>query len=115
VIGFGVDPRALLSPAELGSLARVDCRYVTLFPLGGRPQGFDASRSAPQGLQELEDFSGELTAWLKKSGLGRGAVAIVRPDKFTYALVAGGELPQTVRRLADDLGISGKRAEAVAA
>jgi len=109
VIGFGVDPRALLSPAELGSLARVDARYVTLFPLGGRPQGFDASRSAPQGLPELEDFSGELTAWLKKSGLGRGAVAIVRPDKFTYALVAAGELPQTVRRLADDLGICAAR------
>ena len=109
VIGFGVDPRALLSPAELGSLARVDARYVTLFPLGGRPQGFDASRSAPQGLPELEDFSGELTAWLKKSGLGRGAVAIVRPDKFTYALVGGGELPQTVRRLADDLGICAAR------
>lgn len=109
VIGFGVDPRALLSPAELGSLARVDARYVTLFPLGGRPQGFDASRSAPQGLPELEDCSGELTAWLKKSGLGRGAVAIVRPDKFTYALVAAGELPQTVRRLADDLGISAAR------
>ncbi len=109
VIGFGVDPRPLLSAAELGVLAQLDARYVTIFPLGGRPQGFDASRSAPQGLPELEDCSGELTAWLRKSGLGRGAVAIVRPDKFTYALVAAGELPQTVRRLADDLGISAAR------
>ena len=89
VIGFGVDPRALLSPAELGSLARRGRPLCDPLPAGGRPQGFDTSRSAPQGLPELEDFSGELTAWLRKSGLGRGAVAIVRPDKFTYALVAG--------------------------
>ncbi|MGL4565513.1 MAG: FAD-dependent monooxygenase, partial [Halioglobus sp.] len=54
VIGFGVDPRPLLSAAELGSLAQLDARYVTIFPLGGRPQGFEAARSAPAGLPELE-------------------------------------------------------------
>lgn len=106
VIGFGVDPRALLSPADLGSLAQLEARYLTIFPLGGRPQGFEVGRSTPAGLPEMEDCTGELTAWLKRSGATRGAVAIVRPDKFTYALVSGNELSQTVRGLADQLGMS---------
>ncbi|MEZ5502352.1 MAG: bifunctional 3-(3-hydroxy-phenyl)propionate/3-hydroxycinnamic acid hydroxylase [Halioglobus sp.] len=115
VIGFGVDPRALLSPAELDALAQLDARYLTLFPLGGRPQGFEVARSAPQGLPELEDFTGELTAWLRKSGERSGAVAIVRPDKFTYALVPGRDLSQTVRRLIAQLGIAITQRESVAA
>jgi len=93
LVGFGVDPRAALAPAELAALARLDARCVTLFPLGGRPQGMQSARSAPAGLPELEDCSGELTAWLGKSGVGQGAVAILRPDRFTYALVPAAELP----------------------
>jgi len=57
----------------------------------------------------LEDCSGELTAWLRKAGMGQGAVAILRPDKFVYALVPAAELPAAVRRLAADLGVPGPR------
>ena len=98
---FRGGPRAHLSPAELATLASLDARCVTLFPLGGRPQGFEAVRSAPEGLPELEDCTGELTAWLKKAGMHQGAVAVIRPDRFAYALVGTEELPQTVRQLAD--------------
>ena len=115
VIGFGVDPRDLLSPAELGALAQLDARYLTIFPLGGRPQGFNTARNAPEGLPEMEDCSGELTSWLKTSGMSEGAVAVIRPDKFTYALVAGNELPQTVRQLADQLGVAAVCAAPLAA
>ena len=115
VIGFGVDPRTHLSPAELATLASLDARCVTLFPLGGRPQGFAAVRSAPEGLPELEDCTGELTAWLKKAGMHQGAVAVIRPDRFAYALVGTDELPQTVRQLADQLGLAAGRADRLAA
>lgn len=115
VIGFGLDPRALLSATELATLARLDARYVTVFPLGGRPQGAQVPRSGPEGLPELEDFTGELILWLKKSGLNEGAVALIRPDKFTYALVAGNDLPLTVRQLAEQLGIAAVRANRLAA
>jgi len=115
LIGFGVDPRAGLSAAERASLDRLDIRYVTVFPLGGRPQGERVARSSPEGLPELEDCTGELTRWLKKAGHGPGAVAVIRPDKFTYALVRAGDLPRTVRQLTGQLDLAGAGAEPMAA
>jgi len=61
----------------------------------------------------MEDYSGELISWLRKSGAEPGAIAIIRPDKITYALVTADELPRTVRGLADQLGLSAAGAGAI--
>ena len=105
LLGFGVDPRATLAPAEQATLERLDARYLTIYPLGGRPQGLDAARGNPGDLLELEDFYEGLPAWLRRSGAGAGHVAILRPDKFVYALVNTDELPAAVRRLVAELGM----------
>lgn len=115
VIGFGIDPRTRLSPEKLATLARLDASFVTIFPLGGRPQGPQTDRSAPKGLPELEDCSGELIAWLRKSGGKQGYVALIRPDKFAFALVPGDEFPSAVRDLAGQLGFAETSAHPVAA
>ncbi len=104
LLGFGVDPRETLAPADLSLLDRLDARYLAIYPVGGRPQGLQASGRTPEGLSELEDIYCALPAWLKRGGAGQGHVAILRPDKFVYALVPAAELPAAVRRLAGDLG-----------
>lgn len=112
LIGFGTDPRATLAPAELSVLAGLDARYLAIYPVGGRPQGTQAASSTPKGLLELEDIYDALSAWMKRVGAGAGQVAILRPDKFVYALVPAEELPAAVRRLAADLEADGTRGAA---
>ena len=34
----------------------------------------------------MEDLSGEAVAWLRDTGAKPGHVALIRPDKFVYAL-----------------------------
>jgi hypothetical protein len=34
----------------------------------------------------VEDLSGEAVAWLRDTGAKPGHVALIRPDKFVYAL-----------------------------
>ena len=42
--------------------------------------------------------------WFKRSGNGRNLVAIVRPDKFVFALVAAEQLDVTLVELKQQLG-----------
>ena len=37
-------------------------------------------------LVEVEDLTGEGVAWFRSVGAKKGSVAIIRPDKFVYAL-----------------------------
>jgi 3-(3-hydroxy-phenyl)propionate hydroxylase len=105
VVGLGVDPRATLGPRSLDALARLGARYVALYQYGGRPQGVNGVvRDAPAGLAEVEDITGELVPWFRSGGVRASAVAILRPDKFTYAVVRAEELDAAVERLAGDLG-----------
>ena len=34
----------------------------------------------------MEDLSGEGVAWFRSVGAKKGSVAVIRPDKFVYAL-----------------------------
>ncbi len=99
LIGIGIDPRRSMTPDDLAIWQRLEARFVTIYPFGGRPQG-DAARARPEGLVEVEDVSGQLLAWLRSRGHGIGHVAIVRPDRFVFGAVAAGELPDVTRRLA---------------
>jgi len=63
----------------------------------------------PPGLIEAEDPDGSFHDWWRRSGAAKGSVAIVRPDRFVFALVRATELPAATREFARQM----HRADAV--
>ena len=97
LLGYGVDPRAGLAEEDLAGLAALGTRFVTLYDYGGRPQdNKGVGLSAPAGLVEVEDLSGDAVAWLHDTGAKPGYVALIRPDKFVYALTSAGRTKAAV-------------------
>ncbi|AXQ27929.1 bifunctional 3-(3-hydroxy-phenyl)propionate/3-hydroxycinnamic acid hydroxylase [Solimonas sp. K1W22B-7] len=100
VVGLNVDPRSALSAESRAGLDRLGARYLTLYPYGGRPQGqIGVERATPAGLVEVEDFTGVMVRWFRKAGYRREAVAILRPDKFAFAVVKPAALDSAVAEL----------------
>ncbi|MFX4729032.1 3-(3-hydroxyphenyl)propionate hydroxylase, partial [Acinetobacter baumannii] len=62
------------------------------------------ARRAPAGVVEVEDIDGGMIEWFRKAGFSDNAVAVVRPDKFTFAVVARKKLPATIGVLRAQLG-----------
>jgi len=106
LIGIETNPQDHLAADSRALMDMLSTRYVTLYPRGGRPQGAKAQRHCPAGLIEVEDDRGELIAWFKRGGLGAGAVAVTRPDKFIFALVKASELNSALSQLREQLGVS---------
>ena len=104
LIGYGVDPRAQLSTADQRLLAPLNIRYLTLYPAGGRPQGMK-SACAPSSAEEWEDMTGECIRRFRDAGYEPGAVAIVRPDRFVFAMCKSGQLQPAVDYLIEQLGL----------
>lgn len=102
LIGAGFDPRDALGRDELAFWQHLDARFISLYPLGGRPQG-NVSRRVPDGLVELEDVDTVLLPWIKSRGRGPGSVTIVRPDRFVAAQVEAKELIHATKTLAGQL------------
>ncbi len=97
LLGYGVDPRTSLDAQDLAGLAALGTRFVALYDYGGRPQGSTGvDPCAPAGLVEVEDLSGEAVAWLRDTGAKLGHVALIRPDKFVYALTGAGRIKAAV-------------------
>ena len=99
LVGYAADPRAGLGASSVAALDALGTRFVALYPLGGRPQGKGVARSTACGLVEVEDISGEGIAWLRAAGARPRHVAMIRPDKFVYALASGGEAAEAVQHL----------------
>jgi 3-(3-hydroxy-phenyl)propionate hydroxylase len=57
-----------------------------MYEFGQRPTG-NVGRAVPARLIEMEDPEGTFFQWLRRSGGRSGSIAIVRPDKFVFALV----------------------------
>jgi len=106
LIGIETNPQDHLAADSRALMDMLSTRYVTLYPRGGRPQGAKARRQCPAGLIEVEDDRGELIAWFKRGGFGAASVAVVRPDKFTFALVKASELNSALCQLREQLGVS---------
>ncbi len=104
LVGLEHDPQTALSAESRQLLAALDTRYVTLYPFGGRPQGMHVQRHSPAGLIEVEEPGEELVRWFKRAGIGRDLVAVVRPDKFVFALVDAAQLNDALAQLRDQLG-----------
>ncbi|MDN7874918.1 bifunctional 3-(3-hydroxy-phenyl)propionate/3-hydroxycinnamic acid hydroxylase [Burkholderia aenigmatica] len=107
LVGLNVDPSRHLDAASAEVLQALSVRYVTLYPYGGRPQGLDGVERDNRngGAPEVEDIDGNMIAWFAKAGFRDKAVAILRPDRFVFAVVPVTELDRTVTRLRDQLGV----------
>jgi 3-(3-hydroxy-phenyl)propionate hydroxylase len=99
LVGAGVDPRAKLDAPSLALWQSLGAKFVAVYPFGGRPRG-DVAQAVPPGLIEAEDPDGSFHDWWRASGARQGAVAIVRPDRFVFALVPGSELVATTHEFA---------------
>ena len=111
LVGAGVDPRASLDVASLATWQSLGARFVAIYPFGGRPAG-EVGRAVPAGLIECEDPDGSFHRWLRDSGAGRGHVAIVRPDKFVFALARAEALSAATRELCRQMHRDEKDSEA---
>jgi 3-(3-hydroxy-phenyl)propionate hydroxylase len=99
LIGAGLDPRAALDADAQALWTGLSARFVAIYPFGGRPAGAGVPRATPEGLIECEDPDGSFHDWLRRSGAAQGHVAVVRPDKFVFALVRAGALASATREL----------------
>ena len=104
LVGLNQDPREGLSAAMRLRLASLRSSCVALYPYGGRPQGLEGvARATPQGLTEVEDLDGAMIAWFKRAGFTRRGIAILRPDKFVFAVVEPKALGAALEALAAQL------------
>jgi 3-(3-hydroxy-phenyl)propionate hydroxylase len=101
-IGAGVDPRTQMSDSEVAFWQRLGARFAVVYRWGERPQN-KSLRIKPHGLVEVEDFEGTWFGWLKDHGHRRGSVAIVRPDKFVFALARADALARATRAAREQL------------
>jgi len=99
LIGASVDPRSTLDAAALALWESLGAKFIAVYPFGGRPEG-RVARAVPQGLIETEDPDGTFHDWWRRSGAAKGHVAIVRPDRFVFALVPRQELSSVSREFA---------------
>ena len=98
VVGLGVDPRRGLAPDDIEACRRLGTQFVALYPIGARPQG-NVDRSNPEGVIEVEDVQGALVDWFRSRGHAPGSVAVLRPDRFMYGVVAAAGLPSLMQSL----------------
>lgn len=104
LIGLGVDPRDHLSAKSKHLLSMLDVNMVTLYPYGGRPQGLHGvERDVRPGIVELEDIDGHMIKWFQKAGQKQRGIALLRPDRFVFAVVAPREIDGAVQALAKQI------------
>jgi 3-(3-hydroxy-phenyl)propionate hydroxylase len=113
LIGAGVDPRDTLDADSLALWQSLGATFLTVYPFGERPNGAGVGRAVPAGLIECEDPDGDFQQWWRTSGGREGAVAIVRPDKFVFALVAGHDVVAATRELVRQLHLDRAAVEQV--
>ncbi|WP_083913435.1 bifunctional 3-(3-hydroxy-phenyl)propionate/3-hydroxycinnamic acid hydroxylase MhpA [Nocardia concava] len=108
LVGYGVDPRAGLSGEELAILRALGIGFVTLYAVGGRPQGRPGDRQiVPDHVTDVEDHTGALTRWLAKGGARRGSVILLRPDRFVFGIARPGRAGELIGELRTQLFGSG--------
>ena len=91
VLGYGVDPRALLDADDVAALRALGTRFVTVYPFGGRPQGAPGDgRATGDDHADVEDHTGALIRWFARAGVGSGGIVLLRPDRFVFGTAASG-------------------------
>ncbi|WP_181721839.1 bifunctional 3-(3-hydroxy-phenyl)propionate/3-hydroxycinnamic acid hydroxylase MhpA [Nocardia gipuzkoensis] len=104
ILGYGVDPRRAFGAGELAILRNLDAAFVTVYPLGGRPQGKPGE--GRDDVVDVEDHTGTLTRWFGKAGLRTGGIVVLRPDRFVFGTAAAGQGAPLIAELVRQLGVS---------
>ncbi|WP_280263647.1 bifunctional 3-(3-hydroxy-phenyl)propionate/3-hydroxycinnamic acid hydroxylase [Nocardia abscessus] len=104
ILGYGVDPRRAFGAGELAILRNLGAAFVTVYPLGGRPQGKPGE--GRDDVIDVEDHTGTLTRWFGKAGLRTGGVVVLRPDRFVFGAAAAGRAAPLIAELVRQLGVS---------
>lgn len=97
VLGYGADPRRALSAADLATLRALDATFVTVYPMGGRPQGKPGD--GRDDVVDIEDHTGTLTRWFRRGRVRPGGVVVLRPDRFVFGIAAGGATAPLIAEL----------------
>ncbi|MCP2288959.1 bifunctional 3-(3-hydroxy-phenyl)propionate/3-hydroxycinnamic acid hydroxylase MhpA [Nocardia amikacinitolerans] len=106
VLGYGVDPRSACSAEDLAVLDGLGSHFVTVYPLGGRPQGKPGDgRGDGDEVADIEDHTGALACWFGKAGVRRGGVVVLRPDRFVFGVAPRGETAPLIAELTRQLGL----------
>lgn len=98
LVGLSCDPSAQLSATSQQILNQLGCAFVTLYPYAERPQGDTPANLNPQ-LIEVEDIDGHMVSWFHKACHIKHPVALLRPDKFSFAVVPQDELNGVIQQL----------------
>ncbi|MBF6454567.1 bifunctional 3-(3-hydroxy-phenyl)propionate/3-hydroxycinnamic acid hydroxylase [Nocardia cyriacigeorgica] len=99
VLGYGTDPRGAFTATDLDVLRALDTRFVSVYPLGGRPRGKPGD--GRDDVVDLEDHTGALMRWFGTAKLRPGGVVLMRPDRFVFGAATPertGELVAALRR-----------------
>ena len=79
-------------------------KFITLYPYSTRPQGHVVRDLNPD-VTEVEDIDGDMVCWFKKACKTSQPIALLRPDKFTFAVVDQNEINSVIQQLKHQLGI----------
>lgn len=89
VISWNNDPTTLLTPEMRINLKRLNFRFIKVVP-ASVPQSFNEL------VETVQDTEGHLSRWFSQYGVD---TAIVRPDRYLYAVGKTGELSQRLEQL----------------
>lgn len=103
LLGYGVDPRTTLGAGDLETLRAVGARFVTLYPVGGRPQGKPGD--GRDDVTDIEDHTDVLTRWLRHARVRPGAVVLIRPDRFVFGTATPENAPALITAVTRQLGL----------
>ncbi len=104
LIGLGIDPTQGLSETFKQFLKQLGCQFITLYPYAERPQS-NTSPNLNLDVLEVEDMQGNMVNWLQKTGQDK-PIALLRPDRFTFAVCNQPEINAVVHQLQQQLEIS---------
>lgn len=105
LIGLSVDPTIGLSNTSKQVLKQIGCKFITLYPYSDRPQGHISRNLNPEVI-EVEDIAGDMVCWLRKACKASQPIALLRPDKFTFAVVNQDEINSTIQQLKHQLDLT---------
>ena len=98
LIGLSIDPTVNLSKQSIQVLKQIGCKFMTLYPYSLRPQG-QVIRDLNPDVIEVEDIYGGMVDWFAKTCKPSQPIALLRPDKFTFAVVTEDEINAAIQQL----------------
>lgn len=111
LVGLSCDPSAHLSLSSQQVLAQLGCQFITLYPYGERPQGAILQDFNPT-LIEVEDIDGHMVDWFHKACHVKQPIALLRPDKFSFAVVPNDEVDSAIQQLKLQLDLANAKVTA---